>query len=163
MSITARRSALAGLAAVLLWAVLPSGAGASAQRGAAYGWTPVGTVDPQTVDPQHVISADTHSPRGRRRACAAAIRRPPGADRGGVHRSPAPVTSVALAAVSAVLRVRLPHRCDLPLIAVCAFTGMSAYPLLLNWGEVHVPAGTASLLIATAPVFSVLLASIFLG
>ncbi|WP_186403916.1 hypothetical protein [[Actinomadura] parvosata] len=52
MSITARRSALAGLAAVLLWAVLPSGAGA--HSGAAYGWTPVGT-----VDPQHVISADT--------------------------------------------------------------------------------------------------------
>ncbi|MDR8409462.1 DMT family transporter [Nonomuraea sp. 3-1Str] len=73
------------------------------------------------------------------------------------------VASVALAVVSPILRVRLPHRRDLPLIALCAFTGMSAYQVLLNWGEVHVPAGTASLLIATAPVFSVLLASIFLG
>ncbi|MEV4064362.1 DMT family transporter [Nonomuraea dietziae] len=73
------------------------------------------------------------------------------------------VASVALAVVSPILRVRLPDRRDLPLIALCAFTGMSAYQLLLNWGEVHVSAGTASLLIATAPVFSVLLASIFLG
>ncbi|NRQ39688.1 hypothetical protein HII36_48845 [Nonomuraea sp. NN258] len=52
MGTTARRSMLAGLAAVLLWAGLPSGAGA--QSGAAFGWTPVGT-----VDPQHVSSADT--------------------------------------------------------------------------------------------------------
>jgi drug/metabolite transporter (DMT)-like permease len=40
---------------------------------------------------------------------------------------------------------------------------MTAYQVLLNWGEVHVEAGTASLLIAIAPVFSVLLGSLFLG
>ena len=40
---------------------------------------------------------------------------------------------------------------------------MSAYQLLLNWGEVNVPAGTASLLISVAPIFSVLLAVTFLG
>jgi drug/metabolite transporter (DMT)-like permease len=40
---------------------------------------------------------------------------------------------------------------------------MAAYQPLLNWGEVHVPAGTASLLVAIAPVFSVLLAAAFLG
>ncbi|MFE2565594.1 DMT family transporter [Streptomyces mirabilis] len=40
---------------------------------------------------------------------------------------------------------------------------MTAYQILLNWGEVHVEAGTASLLIAIAPVFSVLLGSLFLG
>lgn len=71
--------------------------------------------------------------------------------------------SAALAAVSPLLKVRRPHRRDLPMIALCGATGMSAYQLLLNWGEVHVAAGTASLLIATAPVFSVLLATAFLG
>ena len=40
---------------------------------------------------------------------------------------------------------------------------MSAYQALLNWGETHVPAGTASLLIATAPVFSALFAAALLG
>jgi drug/metabolite transporter (DMT)-like permease len=34
---------------------------------------------------------------------------------------------------------------------------------LLNFGEVRVPAGTASLLVATAPVFSVVLAAVFIG
>jgi drug/metabolite transporter (DMT)-like permease len=39
---------------------------------------------------------------------------------------------------------------------------MSAYQLLLNEGEVRVPAGPASMLVAVAPVFSVTLAAAFL-
>lgn len=73
------------------------------------------------------------------------------------------VASAALAAVAPFLGVRRPRRRDLPRIALCGATGMSAYQLLLNWGEVHVAAGTASLLISVAPVFSVLLAAAFLG
>jgi drug/metabolite transporter (DMT)-like permease len=73
------------------------------------------------------------------------------------------VASAALALVAPLLGVRRPHRRDLPRIALCGATGMSAYQLLLNWGEVHVAAGTASLLISVAPVFSVLLAAAFLG
>ncbi len=73
------------------------------------------------------------------------------------------VASLALALVAPILRVRLPKVRDLPLIAGCGAAGMSAYQLLLNWGEIHVPAGTASLLVAVAPVFSVLLAATFLG
>lgn len=73
------------------------------------------------------------------------------------------VASVILALVAPLLRVRMPRRADLPLIAVCGLAGMSAYQLLLNWGEVHVPAGTASLLVSVAPVFSVVLAAAFLG
>lgn len=73
------------------------------------------------------------------------------------------IASLALAVVAPVLKVRLPARRDLPLIVLCGASGMSAYQLLLNWGEMHVAAGTASLLVAIAPVFSVLLASAFLG
>ncbi|QYN20536.1 DMT family transporter [Amycolatopsis sp. DSM 110486] len=73
------------------------------------------------------------------------------------------VASVALAVAAPFLGVRLPRRKDLPLIALCGLTGMAAYQVLLNWGEVHVPAGTASLLVATAPVFSAVLAAAFLG
>src|SRR5689334_13948405 len=61
------------------------------------------------------------------------------------------------------LRVRRPARRDLPLIAVCGLAGMTGYQLLLNAGERVVPAGTASLLVATAPVYSSLLAVAFLG
>ncbi|MCR6483767.1 DMT family transporter [Amycolatopsis sp. OK19-0408] len=73
------------------------------------------------------------------------------------------VASAVLLLAAPLLGVRLPNRRDLPLIAVCGLAGMSAYQLLLNWGEVHVPAGTASLLVSVAPVFSVLLATAFLG
>jgi drug/metabolite transporter (DMT)-like permease len=73
------------------------------------------------------------------------------------------VASVALAVLAPILKIRLPAAKDLPLIVLCGASGMAAYQLLLNWGEVHVPAGTASLLVAIAPVFSVLLAAGFLG
>ncbi len=69
------------------------------------------------------------------------------------------VAALALALVAPFAGVRLPRARDLPLIALCGASGMTAYQILLNWGEVHVDAGTASLLIAVAPVFSVLLAA----
>src|SRR5689334_22020416 len=73
------------------------------------------------------------------------------------------VASLALAALAPVLGVRRPARGDLPLIAVCGLAGMTGYQLLLNAGERVVPAGTASLLVATAPVYASLLAVAFLG
>jgi drug/metabolite transporter (DMT)-like permease len=72
------------------------------------------------------------------------------------------VASIALAAFAPLLKVRVPRRGDLPLIALAGLAGMSVYQVLLNWGEVHVAAGTASLLVAIAPVFSVLLSAAFL-
>ena len=73
------------------------------------------------------------------------------------------VASAALAAVAPLMGVRRPRRRDLPLIALCGLAGMTGYQLLLNAGERVVPAGTASLLVATAPVYASLLAVAFLG
>ncbi|HEY6498396.1 MAG TPA: DMT family transporter [Streptosporangiaceae bacterium] len=73
------------------------------------------------------------------------------------------VASVALALAAPFLRVRRPRVRDLPLIALCGLAGMTGYQLLLNQGERVVPAGTASLLVATAPVYASLLATWFLG
>jgi drug/metabolite transporter (DMT)-like permease len=72
------------------------------------------------------------------------------------------VASVALAIVAPVMRVRRPARRDLPRIVLVGASGMSAYQLLLNWGELHVPAGTASMIVAGAPAISALLAAAFL-
>lgn len=72
------------------------------------------------------------------------------------------VASVALACLAPLFKVRPPHRGDLGLILLAGFAGMASYQVLLNWGEVHVAAGTASLLVAIAPVFSVLLSAAFL-
>ncbi|MHC5258081.1 DMT family transporter [Streptomyces sp. UC4497] len=71
--------------------------------------------------------------------------------------------SAALAAVAPLLKVRLPAVRDLPRILVVGAAGMSSYQLLLNWGEVHVPAGTAALIVAVVPAISTLLAALFLG
>jgi drug/metabolite transporter (DMT)-like permease len=74
------------------------------------------------------------------------------------------VASVALAAAAAARGgVRRPARGDLPLLALVAFTGMTAYQLLLNSGEVSVPAGTASLLVNVSPLVAAGLAAGLLG
>ena len=73
------------------------------------------------------------------------------------------VASAVLALAAPLLGVRRPRRRDLPLIALCGLAGMTGYQLLLNAGERVVPAGTASLLVATAPVYASLLAVAFLG
>ena len=73
------------------------------------------------------------------------------------------VASAALALAAPWMGVRRPKRGDLPLIALCGLAGMTGYQLLLNAGERVVPAGTASLLVATAPVYASLLAVAFLG
>ncbi len=73
------------------------------------------------------------------------------------------VASAALAVAAPLIGVRRPKLGDLPLIALCGLAGMTGYQLLLNAGERVVPAGTASLLVATAPVYASLLAVAFLG
>ena len=73
------------------------------------------------------------------------------------------VASAALALAAPLMGVRRPRAGDLPLIALCGLAGMTGYQLLLNAGERVVPAGTASLLVATAPVYASLLAVAFLG
>jgi drug/metabolite transporter (DMT)-like permease len=73
------------------------------------------------------------------------------------------VASLALAVLAPLLRVRRPAAGDLPRIVVCGALGMTAYQLLLNAGERSVPAGTASLLVGTAPLFAALLAWVVLS
>jgi drug/metabolite transporter (DMT)-like permease len=73
------------------------------------------------------------------------------------------VASMALAVAAPFVGIRRPDRHDLPLIGVCGLTGMAAYQLLLNQGELTVPAGTASLLIATVPLYSAVIAMLVLG
>lgn len=73
------------------------------------------------------------------------------------------VAAVALMAMAAMRRVRVPARRDLPLVAACGFLGMTAYQLLLGWGELDVPAGTASMIVAAAPLVSTGTAVLVLG
>jgi len=61
------------------------------------------------------------------------------------------VAAIAVLAVAPVFGVRPPASRDLPLILACGLAGMTAYQLLLNQGELSVPAGTASILVASDP------------
>ena len=61
------------------------------------------------------------------------------------------------------MHVRRPAARDVPALLACGALGMSAYQLLLNYGEVSVTAGTAALLVSTGPIFVALLAAVFLG
>ncbi len=72
------------------------------------------------------------------------------------------VASVALAGYAFVRRMRLPEKGDLPAILLAGLLAFAVYHVALNYGEVTVSAGAAGVLIATAPVFTALLAVIFL-
>lgn len=70
--------------------------------------------------------------------------------------------SIVLALYALATKMRLPERKDLPVIALSGFLGISVYHVALNFGEVTVQAGAASLLISAGPVFTALLSAVFL-
>jgi drug/metabolite transporter (DMT)-like permease len=69
------------------------------------------------------------------------------------------VAALALLVLAPALGLRLPARRDLPLVLGCGVFGMAAYQVLLNWGELHVTAGTASIIVGAAPLVSVAIAA----
>ena len=73
------------------------------------------------------------------------------------------VASVVLGLYAAAIRMPMPDRGDLPAIALSGLLAFAVYHVALNYGEVTVGAGAAGVLIATAPVFTALLAAVFLG
>jgi drug/metabolite transporter (DMT)-like permease len=71
--------------------------------------------------------------------------------------------SFVLALYAALSRMRLPKAKGLPALALAGFLAFSAFTVLLAYGQLTVPAGTASLLIANIPAFTALWAVAFLG
>jgi drug/metabolite transporter (DMT)-like permease len=72
------------------------------------------------------------------------------------------VASAVVAAYATITRQPLPARRDWPMIVLAGCVGFAVYNITLNYGEVAVPAGTASLLVATSPIFTTLLAAFVL-
>ncbi len=73
------------------------------------------------------------------------------------------VASAVLAGYAALARMRLPEQRDLPAVFLAGLLAFTLYHVALNYGEVTVSAGAASILINTAPIFTALLAVSFLG
>ncbi|MEI7813350.1 MAG: DMT family transporter [Coriobacteriia bacterium] len=71
--------------------------------------------------------------------------------------------SVVLAIYALITRMRLPDSRDLGRIALAGLTGITIYHVALNFGEMTVGAGAASLLIAAGPIFTAMMSAAFLG
>ncbi len=73
------------------------------------------------------------------------------------------VASLVLLVYAVATRMPLPELRDLPVILLGGFLAFTVYHATLNYGEITVAAGPASLLVNTAPIFTALLATAFLG
>jgi drug/metabolite transporter (DMT)-like permease len=70
--------------------------------------------------------------------------------------------SATILIYASVARVRPPALKDLPYILLTGFVSITAYHVALNMGERTVTGGAASMLVASAPIFSALLARVAL-
>ena len=70
--------------------------------------------------------------------------------------------NLVLLVYAIITRMPLPERKDLPAIFFLGFIGITIYHLALTFGELKVTAGSASLLIASAPIFTAILAMFIL-
>jgi drug/metabolite transporter (DMT)-like permease len=73
------------------------------------------------------------------------------------------VASAALAVYACFSRMRLPRGRDLPAVALAGLLAFAIYNVALNYGQLTASAGAASLIIASIPIFTALLAVAFLG
>ena len=73
------------------------------------------------------------------------------------------VAAIALLVYALIVKMPLPEVRDLPVVLLGGFLAFTVYHVALNYGEVTVTAGPASLLVNTAPIFTALLAMVFLG
>lgn len=72
------------------------------------------------------------------------------------------IASLTLAIYAAFAHFRRPELRDIPSLTVCGIVGITFYNLALNYGETRVSAGAASLLIASTPIWTALLATLAL-
>jgi len=70
--------------------------------------------------------------------------------------------SIVLLFYAMITHMPLPERKDLPAIFFLGFLGITVYHLTLTYGELKVTAGSASLLIASGPIFTAILAMFIL-
>lgn len=71
------------------------------------------------------------------------------------------VGSAALVVLALFCRMRLPEAKDIPIILLLGGLGFAVYHTALNYGEITVSAGPASLLVSTTPIFAAVLSLIF--
>jgi drug/metabolite transporter (DMT)-like permease len=72
------------------------------------------------------------------------------------------VASLTMAVISAIKKIKLPNKKDIPFFAAAGFFGMFVYMWCFNTGTNMVPSGVSSVLISAAPVYVTLLSVLIL-
>ena len=72
------------------------------------------------------------------------------------------IASAALAVYAAVSGMRLPEARDLPAAVLVGLFAFALYNVALNYGQLTASAGAASLIVASIPIFTAVLAAAFL-
>ena len=72
------------------------------------------------------------------------------------------IASAALAVYAAVSGMRLPEAKDLPAAVLAGLFAFTLYNVALNYGQLTASAGAASLIVASIPIFTALMAAAFL-
>jgi len=72
------------------------------------------------------------------------------------------IASATLVVIGAIKKIRLPHKRDFPLIGLSGFVGIFLYMFFFNTGTVHVASGVSGFVIATAPIFTLIMSRILL-
>jgi drug/metabolite transporter (DMT)-like permease len=70
--------------------------------------------------------------------------------------------SMTLGIIGMLKKIKPPKVKDLPMFAASGLSGVFLYSYLFNTGSVSVPAGMSSFIIASSPIFTLILARIFL-
>ena len=73
------------------------------------------------------------------------------------------IASVLLAVFTLMTRIKLPKLKDIPAIFLLGFVGIAAFHTAQNYGQVTVTAGSAAMIVSSVPIFTAMLATIFLG
>lgn len=73
------------------------------------------------------------------------------------------VASATMAIYALIARTAMPKRKDIPFILITGAISIAWYHLALNRGEQTVSAGASSMLVASSPIWSALLATVFTG
>ena len=70
--------------------------------------------------------------------------------------------SITLIVIGIIKKIKLPALKDLPMFAASGLSGVFLYSFLFNTGSVSVAAGVSSFIIASSPIFTLILTRIFL-
>ena len=72
------------------------------------------------------------------------------------------LASITLIVIGVLKKIRLPKKKDLPMFALGGFVGVFLYMLLSKNGAVHLEAGIGSFIVASSPVFVLVLSTLLL-